>query len=612
MIGQESDDRVNILLVDDQPQRLLSFQSALQDLGQNVMTARSGVQALQLLMQHEFAVVLLDISMPGMDGFETAAMIHDHPRYERTPIIFVTGVHDTDMDRLTGYKLGAVDYVAIPVVPEILRSKVAVLVELHCQRRKLQDLNRSLAQANSRLESAHADLQAEKHQQLEALNESLQLANKELERANRALQGEIGERSRAETALKAADRHKDEFIAILAHELRNPLAPIRSALQIMTQATLEDERLAWSRDVIQRQVIHLTRLVDDLLDISRITRGTINLSKEPIAISALLARSLEAVNPLITERCHGLEIDCEDDSVVLEGDATRLVQVLSNLLGNAAKYTPPNGRIQLAVHKRDEDVEFRIRDNGIGIPTEALTKVFTLFSRLPEPGENQQDGLGIGLALAKQLVELHGGAINVHSAGVDKGSEFVVRLPIVSTSPVLLRQPARVLDIVPLPATANAHFRVLVADDNSDALDTLSLLLEMAGHDVLKASTGPAALQLALAEQPDVALLDIGMPGLNGYEVAKRIRAASGQHMVLVAVSGWGQSDDKRRSTDAGFNLHLVKPVDFEAVEKLLAQCAVQSNNGQDIGAKSTEPYLPQADGSSPGRSMTSGEDFAA
>jgi signal transduction histidine kinase len=555
-------DKVNILLVDDQAQRLLSYQTVLHELDQNLISARSGTEALQLLMQHEIAIVLLDVSMPGLDGFETAALIHEHPRYERIPIIFVTGVHDTDMDRLRGYKLGAVDYVSIPVVPEILRSKVAVLVELQIQRRKLEDLNKSFPEANS-------TLQADKHRELEALNESLRLANRELASANTALQSENAERVRIENALKDADRYKDEFIAILAHELRNPLAPIRSAMEIMSKIPLEDTRLQWSRDVVQRQVVHLSRLVDDLLDISRITRGTINLSKELITIGTVISRSLETVNPLINELKHELHIDCQDDALVIEGDVTRLVQVLSNVLGNAAKYTPADGRIDLNVRKNEGFVEFRVRDNGIGIAADSVDKIFTLFARLPETANRQHDGLGIGLALARQLVELHNGEISVRSEGVDKGSEFLVRLPLLTSQSLQAAPESR----IKVDAPRVAQLKVLIADDNNDALETLALLLEMAGHDVIKATDGQAALDAAAAHRPDIALLDIGMPILNGCEVAKSIRATEWGHgVMLVAVSGWGQHDDVQRSSAAGFNLHLVKPIDFEAVEKILTQ----------------------------------------
>ncbi|RYZ63317.1 MAG: hybrid sensor histidine kinase/response regulator, partial [Proteobacteria bacterium] len=328
--------KVNILLVDDQPARLLTYESILETLDQNLIQARSGLEALEKLMRDEFAVVLLDVSMPGMDGFETASMIHDHPRFERTPIIFVTGVHISDLDRLKGYKVGAVDYVSIPVVPEILRSKVAVLVELHHQRLELQQLNMSLAEANARLELAHSALQAEKTQELERLNETLRRANQELATANRSLQGEILERERAEAALKEADRHKDEFLAILAHELRNPLAPIRSAADIMARLPLELPELIWSREVVERQVLHLSRLVDDLLDVSRITRGIINLSRETVAVQAVAARALETVQPFFAQRDHELVAVIAEEPLEVNGDLTRLTQMLGNLLSNAA------------------------------------------------------------------------------------------------------------------------------------------------------------------------------------------------------------------------------------------------------------------------------------
>src|SRR5262245_26333548 len=305
-------DKVNILLVDDQPARLLSYETILSELGQNLIHARSGLEALERLMKDEFAVVLLDVSMPGMDGFETASLIHEHPRFERTPIIFVTGVHISELDHLKGYKLGAVDYVSIPVVPDILRSKVSVLVELHCQRRELQELNRALEEANT-------NLQAEKTRELEAMNQ----------------------------ALKEADRHKDEFLAVLAHELRNPLAPIRNAVEIMRRSSIDDAQLTWSRDVIERQVKHLSRLVDDLLDVSRITRGNINLMREPLTVGAIVSRALETVQPLMTEQRHDLVLDLPKEDLEVEGDLTRLTQVLGNLLHNAAKYTDPGGQIVL-------------------------------------------------------------------------------------------------------------------------------------------------------------------------------------------------------------------------------------------------------------------------
>jgi signal transduction histidine kinase len=571
-------DKVNILLVDDQQSRLLSYQSILSDLDQNLICASSGVEALGKLMKEEFAVVLLDVSMPGMDGFETAAMIHEHPRYERTPIIFVTGVYDTEMDRLKGYKVGAVDYVSIPVVPEILRSKVSVLVELYHQRRELQRLNASLADANTQLETAHTQLKEEKNRELKLANHNLQSANNELANANVALQAEIGDRLRAEQALREADRHKDEFIAILAHELRNPLAPIRNALDIMTKVAIEHDQLLWSRDVIARQTVHLTRLIDDLLDISRITRGTINLTRAPVSVKTILEEALETVRPLMAENEHQLVVECADDTLVIECDATRLVQVLGNLLSNAAKYTNRGGRIDFRIRSAQASVEFRIKDNGVGISPESIGKLFNLFTRLPETVERRNDGLGIGLALVRKLVDLHGGEVSVASAGLNQGSEFVVRLPMIPDfrASSLLGNMLNNVSGNAMP-TSQKHYRVVVADDNLDALESLAMLLEISGHEVWKATNGKEAIAVATVHKPDVLLLDIGMPHFNGYEVAERVRAEPwGQGITLVAISGWGQADDKYRSDAAGFDFHLVKPVDFAALEKILA-CAVVS-----------------------------------
>jgi signal transduction histidine kinase len=563
-----ANEKVNILLVDDQPARLLTYQSVLSELGQNLICAHSGLEALDKLMREEFAVVLLDVSMPGMDGFEAARLIHEHPRFEKTPIIFVTGVHVTDLDRLKGYKVGAVDYVSIPVVPEILRSKVAVLVELYCKRRELRELNRNLAQANERLAEANTTLQAEKTRELKDLNATLQRANAELERANRSLQSEVAERARAEQALKEADRHKDEFLAMLAHELRNPLAPILSAVQLMRMKPVADPQLNWSRDVIERQLAHLTRLVDDLLDVARITRGKINLSREPIELGALIARAVETVQPLIQERGHQFICEIPAGTLRVDADPLRLTQAFGNVLGNAAKYTERGGRITLDVCRPGSEVEIRVRDNGIGIPAEVLPRIFDLFTQLDGRSDHPHSGLGIGLALVRRLLQMHGGSIAAHSEGAGLGSEFVIRLPLLlaATQPGDGRATATE-DAPPV------RRRILVADDNADALQTLATVLELGGHEVFSAANGSLALESAERHLPEVALLDIGMPLLDGYEVARRIRAqAWGKRITLVALTGWGQDSDRRRSQEAGFDSHLVKPLDLAKLTQLLSR----------------------------------------
>ena len=563
-------EKVNILLVDDQPARLLTYQSVLSELGQNLVSARSGIEALEKLMRDEFAVVLLDVSMPEMDGFEAARLIHEHPRFERTPIIFVTGVHMSELDRLKGYKVGAVDYVSIPVVPEILRSKVAVLVELYCKRRELRALNRNLAEANERLAMANTALQAEKTRELEALNVSLQQANAELERANAALQGEVTVRSRAEDALRQADRHKDEFLAMLAHELRNPLAPIRNAVHLMRMKPLQDPQMCLARDVIERQLSQLTRLVDDLLDVSRITRGKINLTRQPLKVSELIARAVETVEPIIQGRSQVLTVELPEQPPVVDGDCMRLTQAIANVLGNAAKYTDAGGSIVLQVCARARDVEIRVRDTGIGIPAEVLPKIFDLFTQLDQRMERPQSGLGIGLALVRRLVEMHGGSVSAHSEGAGRGSEFVICLPLMT--PAVLPAVGDQLT-AECQAARPQHRRILVADDNLDALESLAALLALNGHEVHRAQDGAAALQAAMRHRPEVIFLDIGMPQMDGYEVARRIRAHEwGKEMLLIAVTGWGQESDRQRSFAAGFDFHLVKPVDLEKLNQLLSK----------------------------------------
>jgi signal transduction histidine kinase len=567
-LPRDAGDKVNILLVDDQQQRLMTYETVLAELGQNLVMAHSGLEALEKLMREEFAVVLMDVSMPDMDGFEAARLIHEHPRFERTPIIFVTGVHVTELDHLKGYKLGAVDYVSIPVVPEILRSKVAVLVELYCKRRELRQLNHDLAQTNERLAGANAALQAEKTSELEALNGTLQRANAELQRVNHSLQSEVTERAKAEAALKEADRNKDEFLAMLAHELRNPLAPIVNALHLM-RMNVSDSQLAWSREVIGRQLTHLTRLVDDLLDVSRITRGKIALSRQPLEVRALVGQAVEAVQPLLQERGHSFSADIPERPLWVDGDSLRLTQALSNVLGNAVKYTDRGGRIALRVVADGSHVEIRVRDNGIGIPAERLPLIFDLFTQLDRQSDHPQSGLGIGLALVRRLLEMHNGSVEARSAGAGRGSEFIIRLPQYSGELRSVHGDTRGTAGDPAPAPAH---RILIADDNLDALESLTEVLKLQGHEVFSAANGSLALESAERHLPDVALLDIGMPLMDGYEVARRIRSQEwGRQVTLLAVTGWGQDADRRRSREAGFDLHLVKPLDVDKLSELLA-----------------------------------------
>ena len=576
MNEQERDEseKVSILLVDDQPARLMSYEVILGALGQNLVRAASGAEALERLMKEEFAVVLLDVSMPEMDGFETAALIHEHPRFERTPIVFVTGYQITDFDRLRGYELGAVDYVFVPVVPEILRSKVSVFVELHQQRRELQALNRRLEAANAELAIANSTLEAEKTRELQALNRTLEQANAELAHANATLEAEVIERSRLEEAMRATDRRKDEFLMMLAHELRNPLAPIVSALEIMRMKTLDDPQLVWCREVMERQTQHLTRLVEDLLDVSRITQGQIPLQKSPVEIATVIDRALEVVRPLIDASRHRLTVERPGHPIRVEGDATRLAQAIGNLLSNAAKYTEDGGQIRVLVEESKTqggppEVIIRVRDTGVGIAPEMLPRVFELFTQGQHTLDRAQGGLGIGLTLVKRLIEVHGGSVTAHSDGPGKGSEFVIRLPMFVARPAEAR-PAPGAAGSPASPTAQ---RVLVVDDNVDAARSLALLLEASGNVVEIAYDGNEAVSAAIGFHPDVVLLDIGMPNLDGFGAARWIRAQPwARNVLLVAVTGWPQEDVRAGMRESGFDAHMVKPVEFAALTALFAK----------------------------------------
>jgi signal transduction histidine kinase len=575
-----TDEKVNILLVDDQPSRLLSYDAILSVLGQNLVHAKSGTEALQRLMEMEFAAILLDVNMPGMDGFETAALIHQHPRFEKTPIIFVTAVHVTDLDQLKGYQLGAVDYVYVPVVPEILRGKVEVLVQLYVQRRELERLNARLGQANDELARANAALQAEKARELEALNVDLGIANAELAQANRALKDEVAERIRAQEALEATDRRKDDFLAMLSHELRNPLAAIQGAIELMQRRAVEDPQLAWARDVIARQNRHLSRLIDDLLDVSRITRGKLTLRKETVELRDVASHAAETVRPLIQARRHDLTLRFAEHPVYVDGDAVRLAQVVSNLLTNAAKYTPEGGRIEVAVERSTSsgkypDATIRVKDNGRGIGIEVLARLFEPSTHEERLNSGSHGGLGIGLIVVRGLVEMHGGVVEARSNGPMQGSEFVVRLPLVAPDELTLRvTPAR--DVAGGAAEAGERpLRILVVDDNQDSASSMMLLLELQGHEVCLANSGEAALDLARERRPEVILLDIGMPGMNGYEVARRLRGEPAfADTLLVAITGYGRSSDLEQTQAAGFDHHLVKPIDYEKLQALLASRA--------------------------------------
>ena len=378
---------------------------------------------------------------------------------------------------------------------------------------------------------------------------------------------DITERKQAEDLLREADRRKSEFLAMLAHELRNPLAPLRNGLQIVRLASHDRPAMEQAREMMERQLAHMVRLIDDLLDLSRITNGKIELRKERLDLGAAVQDAVETSRPVIEESEHRLTVALPPQAIYVDGDRTRLAQVFANLLNNAAKYTDRGGDIRLEVERQGSDVVVTVTDNGLGIPADVLPRIFDMFAQVDRSLERSQGGLGIGLSLVRGLVEMHGGRVEVHSDGRGKGSAFRVRLPV---SLATGRRP-RQDEGTARPHPSSRH-RILVVDDNKDSAVSLAMMLRIMGHVTFTAHDGLEAVAKATVERPDVVLCDIGLPRLNGYDVCRRLREQPwGKNMVLIALTGWGQDEDKCRSKEAGFNFHMVKPVDPAALEKLLA-----------------------------------------
>lgn len=525
-----------ILVVNDDAASLMALVGLLssweKEISFEVLTAQSGEEALRQVLFHEFAAILLDVNMPGMDGFETAEAIHLRPRSAATPIIFVTAYLADEMNRLKGYQKGAVDYLFTPIIPQILKAKLSVFA--------------GLAKNNLQL-----------RQQAEALDKR----TKELSAINAQLEFEINERKIAEHQ----NRTKDEFLAMLGHELRNPLNAIHSAAILLSLENTSTENLQHARDVIQRQSRHLSNIVDDLLDLSRIMSGKVVLNKQPLEISKLLNECLETLK--VSGRTATYQISVNTKPAWVEADPTRLEQILINLLDNAIKYTPQGGEIAVSITVQENEVCLEVSDSGMGMPADLLPQVFDVFVQGERPNDRSQGGLGIGLALVRQLTSMHGGTISAQSDGLGKGSTFVLRLPRSAAAPEAM------------PSSPDALFlnayTVLLIEDNADAREIMALLLQSYGHKVLQASNGLDGIQMAKDYKPDLILLDIGLPGIDGHEVAKRLKTNLATNAIpLVALTGYGQESDRKRTIEAGFNLHLVKPVRANELIKAIEICA--------------------------------------
>ena len=529
-------DKPKILVVNDDANSLFALTSLLaQWAGEEsyeVLAARSGQDALRQVLMHDFAVILLDVNMPGMDGFETAEAIHARARSADIPIIFITAFLADELDRLKAYQHGAVDFLFTPVIPQVLHAKIGVFVALAMKNEELKRQARQLSQRTT-----------------------------ELTATNKHLTREIEDRKMAERQNHA----KDEFLAMLGHELRNPLSAISSAASLIGLPGVSTEGVQRAKKIIQRQSQHLGRIVDDLLDLSRAMSGKILLSRAPLDLSALVAASLETCRA--TGRSADYELVQDLDPGWVDGDSTRLEQITSNLLDNALKYTPPGGRIEVRTWTENDDVVLSVRDSGVGIAADLLPHVFDVFVQGTSTLDRAQGGLGIGLSLVRRMAELHGGGIEAESRGPGGGSTFTLRLPRIEHQAA----PASA------PAAAPAHGKpsVLLIEDNDDGREMMAMMLGVYGYEVESAADGLLGLAAAERFQPDLALVDIGLPGIDGYEVARRLRAdPATRDIKLIALTGYGLADDLRRVMDAGFDRHLVKPVDIEQLMEAIGSCA--------------------------------------
>lgn len=652
--------RVNILVVDDVPAKLIAMDALLAELGENVVCVGSGADALRQLLERDFALILLDVNMPDMDGFETAALIRRRPRLRHVPIIFMTAGHD-DTHALRGYSLGAVDYVLTPVVPDVLRTKVRVFVELFRMTEELkqqaeervalarEQAGRAAAERASRRAAFLADagknmarsldlettirtildlvvpdlgdfaglrLRASGRELVHAshggetgpagllrgtMSEAMDEASRSLGRhlvtprrdedgpvrgvacpllARGTLLGVLAVASEdsskvydpatialiEEVAGRAAialdncllyreieerDLRKEQFVAMLAHELRNPLGAISSAVGVLDLVGGDPADRA--REIIKRQLQHLSRLVEDLVDTARVTTGKISLTRASVNLAESAARSLKTFE--VAGRGDRYAISAESEDTWIYADSARVDQILANLIGNALKYTPVGGGIKVRVGPDGDHGVFEITDTGVGMSPEVLDRAFDLFYQDERTPDRPGGGLGIGLTLVRQLVELHGGTVEAASDGEGQGSRFTVRFPLAAPG-----DGAEAEDH--LGGSEVGHSRILLVEDNEDARQMLQMLLTLGGHQVYAAHDGASGLDVAAATSPDIAVIDLGLPGMDGYEVARRLRAGRGRDMGLIALSGYGQPEDRRKALAAGFDTHVVKPVD--------------------------------------------------
>jgi len=549
---------VNILLVDDQPSKLMSYEAILAGLQENLIKANSGKEALDHLLRSDIAVVLVDVCMPELDGFELASMIRNHPRFRKTAIILVSGVLVEDVDRLKGYDSGAVDYVSVPIVPELLRAKVSVFAELFRKTGDLERLNQELEQRVS-----------ERTGEISQLLKKAEEARWEAERANRL---------------------KDEFLATLSHELRSPLNAITGWAHMLRHADLDAPTQVKAVEAIERNALLQAQLVSDLLDVSRIVSGKLRLELKPLDLVPLIRATLDTVRPAVEAKSILIVEELMREEAIVSGDPARLQQVVSNLLSNAIKFTPDHGEIQIRLEEAGSQLELTITDNGPGIRPDFLPYIFERFRQGDSSTTRTHQGLGLGLAIVRHLVEMHGGQVRAGNRIDSTGAVFKVNLPKIDRGDAVVAvRLSGANSSLPFEAgqpIQQAHslegIRVLIVEDEADSREIVAMVLERAGAEVRVAASASEALAILDGEHPQILVADIEMPGEDGYSLVQKIRALppeKGGVTPAVALTAHAGAMDRARLLDAGFDRHVPKPVQPPDLIAVVASLARSTRN---------------------------------
>ena len=524
-VSDLSEQRANILLVDDRRDKLLALEVILAPLGENLVLAHSGMDALRLLLKQDFALIVLDVSMPGIDGFETASLVRQRKNSEMTPIIFISAINQSDLHLARGYSLGAVDYILAPIVPEILRAKVSFFIELHKKNKQLQQLVEAQAQL---------------------IRE--QAARAEAEAANQA---------------------KDRFLAMLSHELRTPLTPILLASSILSDDPTVPDHVRQELKIIARNAALEARLIDDLLDLTRVNQQKLNLIFEIVDVHDLLRSALSICSHEISGKNLTVKLQLEAIEPRLQADSARLQQVFCNTIKNAVKFTPEDGQITLrSTNSGNGRIRIEIIDNGIGISPEFLPKIFDLFEQAGKPASG---GLGLGLPISKAIVGQHGGRIWATSAGLGHGTTFVIELPNVVPNIAQSSYSKNAVASAPDLQGFNGRRRILLVDDHADSISCMQLFLKVKGYEVATADSVEAALKAVVRERFDLLVSDIGLPDGSGEDLLRRLRNM-GHNLPSIALSGYGMEEDIARSRAAGFQIHLTKPVSPQNLQSAIDQ----------------------------------------